>query len=68
MRAVAHYSDPKVLLETSMNLGKAMVGISDVKGDAVNFALPPGLAQGGHRRGIPKRRNGHTRARGSSWK
>ena len=37
VRAVAHYSDPKVLLETSTNLGKAMVGISDVKGDAVNF-------------------------------
>merc|ERR1719287_293883 len=37
VKAVTHYSDPKVLLETSTNLGKAMVGISDVKGDAVNF-------------------------------
>merc|ERR1711968_157215 len=37
VRAVAHYSDPKVLLETSTNLGKAMVGIQDIKKSAVNF-------------------------------
>merc|ERR1719357_453358 len=37
VRAVAHFRDPKVLLETSTDLGKAMVGISDVKGDDVNF-------------------------------
>merc|ERR1711869_124645 len=37
VRAVAHYSDPKVLLETSTNLGEAMVGISDIKSSKINF-------------------------------
>ena len=69
VRAVAHYSDPKVLLETSTNLGKAMVGISDVKGDAVNGPRPRGV-----RGGPPARARSAsctaTRRRGSygSWK
>lgn len=37
VRAVTHYNDPKVLLEVSTGLGPAMVGVSDIKGDAVNF-------------------------------
>merc|ERR1719203_149164 len=37
VRAVTHYQDPKVLLEASTGLGPAMVGISDIKGDPVNF-------------------------------
>ena len=71
VKAVAHYSDPKVLLETSTDLGKAMVGISDVKGDHVNFRD----REGGHKEatgeGIPKKRklHGHTETQlyGSSW-
>ena len=72
VRAVAHYSDPKVLLETSTNLGKAMVGISDVKGDAVNFRDREGGAKEATGEGIPKKRklHGHTETQlyGSSWK
>ena len=71
VRAVAHYSDPKVLLETSTNLGKAMVGISDVKGDAVNFRDREGGAKEATGEGIPKKRklHGHTETQlyGSSW-
>ena len=72
VRAVAHYSDPKVLLETSTNLGKAMVGISDVKGDAVNFRDREGGGKEATAEGIPKKRklHGHTETQlyGSSWK
>lgn len=35
--AVTHYKDPKVLAEVSTGLGEAMVGISDLKSDPVNF-------------------------------
>ena len=53
------------------DLGKAMVGISDVKGDHVNFRD----REGGHKEatgeGIPKKRklHGHTETQlyGSSW-
>merc|ERR1711992_435473 len=37
VRAVTHYKDPKILMEVSTGLGPAMVGISDIKGDTVNF-------------------------------
>jgi len=37
VRAVAHYKDPKVLLECSTGLGPAMVGITDLVNDKVNF-------------------------------
>jgi len=37
VRAVTHFNDPKVLMEVSTGLGPAMVGISDIKGDPVNF-------------------------------
>lgn len=37
VQAVTHYKDPKVLMEVSTGLGPAMVGISDIKGDPVNF-------------------------------
>merc|ERR1712118_582699 len=72
VRAVAHYSDPKVLAEVSVGLGKAMVGISDVKGDAVNFRDREGGAKEATAEGIPKKRklHGHTETQlyGSSWK
>merc|ERR1740133_861773 len=70
VKAVAHYSDPKVLLETSTDLGKAMVGISDVKGDHVNFRD----REGGHKEATgevpPKKElSGYTETQvyGSSW-
>jgi len=37
VKAVTHFRDPKILMETSTGLGPAMVGISDIKGDPVNF-------------------------------
>lgn len=37
VKAVTHYKDPKILMEVSTGLGPAMVGISDIKGDPVNF-------------------------------
>lgn len=37
VQAVTHYNSPKVLLDVSTGLGPAMVGISDIKGDPVNF-------------------------------
>merc|ERR1712183_556749 len=37
VKAVTHYNDPKVLMEVSTPLGPAMVGISDIRGDPVNF-------------------------------
>jgi len=37
VRATTHYKDPKVLMEVSTGLGPAMVGISDIKADPVNF-------------------------------
>merc|ERR1712091_837008 len=72
VRAVAHYSDPKVLLEVSTDLGKPMVGITDVKGDAVNFRDREGGQKEATAEGIPKKRklHGHTETQlyGSSWK
>merc|ERR1712115_644421 len=37
VKAVTHYNDPKILMEVSTGLGPAMVGISDIQGDPVNF-------------------------------
>merc|ERR1711862_129675 len=37
VKAVTHYKDPKILMEVSTGLGPAMVGISDIKADPVNF-------------------------------
>merc|ERR1712174_191985 len=37
VKAVTHYKDPKILMEVSTALGPAMVGVSDIKGDPVNF-------------------------------
>merc|ERR1711869_147266 len=37
VQATTHYKDPKVLMDVSTGLGPAMVGISDIKGDPVNF-------------------------------
>merc|ERR1712071_460240 len=37
VKATTHYNDAKILMEVSTGLGPAMVGISDIKGDPVNF-------------------------------
>ena len=69
VRAVAHYTDAKVLLEVSTDLGKPMVGITDIKGDAVNFRdREGGNPSQDH---IPKKRKlegkTETQLYGSSW-
>lgn len=37
VQAVTHYNNPKILAEVSTDLGPAMVGITDLQHDAVNF-------------------------------
>jgi pyridoxal 5'-phosphate synthase pdxS subunit len=37
VKAVTHFNDPKILAEVSEGLGEAMVGITDLKKDPVNF-------------------------------
>lgn len=70
VKAVTHYNDPKVLMEVSTGLGPAMVGISDIKGDPVNFRDREGgeYSYDGH---VPKKRKLHgkteTQMYGSSW-
>lgn len=65
VQAVAHFKDPKILAEMSSGLGAAMVGITDIKNDPVNFRDREG---GDH---IPKKRKLHgpteTQLYGSSW-
>merc|ERR1719387_336502 len=58
VKAVTHYKDPKVLMEVSTGLGPAMVGISDIKGDPVNFRDREGgeFSYDGH---VPKKRKLH---------
>jgi pyridoxal 5'-phosphate synthase pdxS subunit len=67
VRATAHYNNPKILAETSAGLGPAMVGITDIKNDPVNFRD----REGGNPDGVPKKRKlaGHTETKvyGSSW-
>ncbi|CAM9825964.1 unnamed protein product, partial [Discosporangium mesarthrocarpum] len=69
VQAVTHYKDPKILCEVSTGLGPAMVGISDIKGDAVNFRGREGGATGEDQ--IPRKRKVYgpteTQLYGSSW-
>ena len=37
VQATTHYNDPKVLADVSRGLGEAMVGIQNIKKDAINF-------------------------------
>jgi len=70
VKAVTHYNDSKVLMEVSTGLGPAMVGISDIKGDSVNFRDREGGLQsyGGM---VPPKKELHgateTQMYGSSW-
>jgi pyridoxal 5'-phosphate synthase pdxS subunit len=70
VRAVTHFNDPKILMEVSTGLGPAMVGISDIKGDPVNFRDREGgeVTYSGK---VPPKRDLHgateTQLYGSSW-
>jgi len=64
VRAVAHFNDPKVLAEVSTGLGDAMVGITDIANDAVNFRDREGGV-------VPPKKDLHGKTEtvlyGSSW-
>ena len=66
VQAVTHYNNPKVLMEVSTDLGPAMVGVQDIKGDAVNFRD----REGGDRVPPKMQLSGPTEVQlyGSSWK
>jgi pyridoxal 5'-phosphate synthase pdxS subunit len=70
VQAVTHYKDPKVLMDASTGLGPAMVGISDIKGDPVNFRDREG-GESSYDGKVPPKRDvhGHTETKvyGSSW-
>merc|ERR1711957_1124746 len=70
VRATTLYKDPKVLMEASENLGEAMVGINDIKGDPVNFRDREGGSYEYSGKVPPKKEvHGHTETQtyGSSW-
>ena len=70
VQAVTHYNDPKVMMEVSTGLGPAMVGISDIKGDPVNFRDREGGEYVYEGKVPPKKAlHGHTETKmyGSSW-
>jgi len=70
VRATTHYKDPKILMEVSTGLGPAMVGISDIKGDAVNFRDREG-GEFSYEGRVPPKKTLHgateTQMYGSSW-
>ncbi|GMH85435.1 hypothetical protein TrST_g495 [Triparma strigata] len=70
VKAVTHFNDPKVIMECSTGLGPAMVGISDIKGDPVNFRDREG-GEYQYDGQVPKKRKLHgkteTQMYGSSW-
>jgi pyridoxal 5'-phosphate synthase pdxS subunit len=70
VQATTHYNDPKVLMEVSTGLGPAMVGISDIKGDAVNFRDREG-GEFVYEGKVPGKKELHgrteTQVYGSSW-
>ena len=70
VQAVTHFKDPKKLMEVSTGLGPAMVGISDIKGDPVNFRDREGGEYQYEGRVPPKKQlagNTETQVYGSSW-
>lgn len=44
VQAVAHFNDAKILCECSTGLGQAMVGITDLANDPVNFRDREGMS------------------------
>jgi len=70
VKATTHYNDPKVLMEVSTGLGPAMVGISDIKGDPVNFRDREGNTFSYNGKVPPKKElhgPSETQMYGSSW-
>merc|ERR1719287_438506 len=70
VKAVTHFKDPKVLMEVSTGLGPAMVGISDIKGDPVNFRDREGNTFSYNGKVPPKKElhgPSETQMYGSSW-
>lgn len=67
VQATTHFKDAKILAECSTGLGPAMVGITDIHNDPVNFRD----REGGNPDGVPKKRKVHgpteTQLYGSSW-
>mmetsp|Transcript_26942 Transcript_26942/g.50454 ORF Transcript_26942/g.50454 Transcript_26942/m.50454 type:complete len:334 (-) Transcript_26942:200-1201(-) len=70
VQATTHYKDPKTLMEVSTGLGPAMVGISDIKGDPVNFRDREG-GEFTYEGKVPPKKELHgyteTQMYGSSW-
>jgi len=70
VQAVTHYQDAAVLCKVSTGLGPAMVGISDIAGDAVNFRDREGGSYQ-YAGKVPPKRELHgateTQMYGSSW-
>jgi len=70
VKATTHYNDPKVLMEVSTGLGPAMVGISDIKGDPINFRDREGNSYE-YAGKVPPKKELHgaseTQMYGSSW-
>merc|ERR1712228_253635 len=70
VKATTHFNDPKVLMEASTGLGPAMVGISDIKADPVNFRDREG-GEYQYAGKVPPKREMHgkteTQMYGSSW-
>lgn len=70
VQATTHYKDPKTLMDVSTGLGPAMVGISDIKADPVNFRDREGGEYKYSGKVPPKKDlHGHTETQmyGSSW-
>jgi pyridoxal 5'-phosphate synthase pdxS subunit len=70
VQAVTHYKDPMVLMDVSTGLGPAMVGISDIAADPVNFRDREG-GEYSHAGAVPPKKALHgkteTQVYGSSW-
>ena len=70
VQATTHFNDPKVLMEVSTGLGPAMVGISDINADPVNFRDREG-GEFTYKGKVPPKRDLHgyteTQMYGSSW-
>jgi pyridoxal 5'-phosphate synthase pdxS subunit len=70
VQATTHFKDPKVLMDVSTGLGPAMVGISDINADPVNFRDREG-GEFQYKGKVPPKKDlhGHTETQlyGSSW-
>lgn len=63
VQAVTHFNNPKILAEVSSGLGPAMVGISDLRADPVNFRD----REGGDSAPAHKKRRGTGAAPHNTW-